>query len=74
MFIHFVMSRFNKGKPRKIPDQQTLGVKVHRSVQMRMSSEHEDNGRWRLPWKRNEPKKYEPKAKFDTAKHIDWVD
>ena len=70
--LFIAMSRFNNGKPRKIPDRETLGVKVHRSVRMRMSSEHEDDGKWRWPWKKYEPKKYKPKAKLD-MKHVIWV-
>ena len=46
--------RCNRGKPRIIP-WQTDGLKVHRSVEMRMQAEFEDSP----------GKKYVPAAKFD---------
>ncbi|KAF9076899.1 hypothetical protein BDP27DRAFT_1312788 [Rhodocollybia butyracea] len=51
----------NLGRARKIPRQKANGVKVHRSVKMRMDAGYEDG------------KKYTPRAKFD-FKHVTWVD
>ncbi|PFH47920.1 hypothetical protein AMATHDRAFT_6302 [Amanita thiersii Skay4041] len=50
----------NMGKSRFIPKQHTWGVKVHRSVKIRMDSQHKSG------------KKYKPKANF----HVEptWID
>ncbi|KAJ3814915.1 hypothetical protein EV368DRAFT_61310 [Lentinula lateritia] len=50
----------NLGRARKIP-RQKQGVKIHRSVKMRMEAQYE-NG-----------KKYIPRAKFD-PQYVTWVD
>lgn len=52
---------FNLGRPRFIPKQRKNGVKVHRSVKMRMDALHEDGS------------KYVPRAHFD-LKYTTWVD
>ncbi|KAJ7615948.1 hypothetical protein FB45DRAFT_935001 [Roridomyces roridus] len=52
---------WNMGRGRFIPKQKTLGVKVHRSVKMRLEALHEDG------------RKYEPRAKFDLTRTT-WVD
>jgi len=52
---------WNMGKGRFIPKQKSRGVRVHRSVKLRMDALHE-NGQ-----------KYEPKAAFDLARTT-WVD
>ncbi|KAG7086992.1 hypothetical protein E1B28_012970 [Marasmius oreades] len=52
---------WNLGRGRIIPKQKTRGVKVHRSVKMRLEAQHEDGGR------------YVPKAKFD-EQYVTWVD
>ncbi|KAJ3741442.1 hypothetical protein DFH05DRAFT_1506115 [Lentinula detonsa] len=50
----------NLGRARRIP-RQKQGVKIHRSVKMRMEAQYEDGG------------KYVPKAKFD-PKYVTWID
>lgn len=52
---------FNMGRPRFIPKQKARGVKVHRSVKMRMEALHEDGS------------KYAPRAAFD-PEYTTWVD
>ncbi|KAK1235171.1 hypothetical protein PQX77_001610 [Marasmius sp. AFHP31] len=52
---------WNLGRGRIIPKQKKNGVKVHRSVKMRMEATHESGGR------------YVPKAKFD-ERYTTWVD
>lgn len=52
---------WNMARPRIIPRQKAVGVKVHRSVKMRMEALHEDGS------------KYKPRATFDLA-HTTWVD
>ena len=52
---------WNLGSGRKIPQQPTKGVKVHRSVKTRLDAQYK-NGR-----------KYRPKADLD-LKHVTWVD
>ncbi|TEB40268.1 hypothetical protein FA13DRAFT_1760849 [Coprinellus micaceus] len=47
---------FNHAKPRYIPQQRRKGVNVHRSVQLRMQAEYEDER------KRQEGKRYRPRA------------
>ncbi|TFK33598.1 hypothetical protein BDQ12DRAFT_690919 [Crucibulum laeve] len=56
------IGRSNMGKPRFIPKQAKNGVKVHRSVKLRMEAEHE----------RVKGKKYVPKAHL----HVEptWID
>ena len=51
--------RINAGRPRVIPDQQVNGLKVHRSVKMRMEAEFEDDKKHRKGGK------YTPRAKFE---------
>jgi hypothetical protein len=51
----------NMGEPRFIPRQKTHGVKVHRSVKMRMEARYEDGS------------KYIPRAILD-EENITWVD
>ncbi|KAL0577577.1 hypothetical protein V5O48_004409 [Marasmius crinis-equi] len=53
---------WNLGRGRFIPKQKTRGVKVHRSVKMRMEAVHESN-----------KTRYVPKAKFD-ERYTTWVD
>ncbi|KAJ2924608.1 hypothetical protein H1R20_g12474, partial [Candolleomyces eurysporus] len=48
----------NHAKPRFIPKQRAHGVKVHRSVKLRMEAEYEDER------KRQKGKKYEPRPIF----------
>lgn len=45
-----VRSRMNLARPRVLPDQKKHGIKVHRSVKMRMEAR---------------AMKYKPKLKFD---------
>ncbi|KAJ8096302.1 hypothetical protein PM082_011457 [Marasmius tenuissimus] len=52
---------FNMGRGRFIPKQKTRGVKVHRSVRMRMDAQYENGTR------------YIPKASFD-ERYTTWVD
>ena len=52
---------WNLGRGRVIPKQKTQGVKVHRSVKMRMEATYENGGR------------YVPKASFD-ERYTTWVD
>ncbi|KAL0570110.1 hypothetical protein V5O48_011848 [Marasmius crinis-equi] len=52
---------WNLGHGRFIPKQKKQGVKVHRSVKMRMEAAYENGGR------------YVPKASFD-ERHTTWVD
>ncbi len=56
-----MFSSLNLARPRFIP-KQSSGVKVHRSVRMRMDAFHEHNPE----------KKYKPKAHF--AVTPTWVD
>ncbi|KAF9256077.1 hypothetical protein L218DRAFT_837569, partial [Marasmius fiardii PR-910] len=59
------MSRlgWNMGNGRIVPKQTTKGVKVHRSVKMRLEAKYKDG------------KKYAPKANLDLMKaQITWVD
>ncbi|KAL0959660.1 hypothetical protein HGRIS_011362 [Hohenbuehelia grisea] len=56
---------FNLGRGRFIPKQKKQGVKVHRSVKMRMEARHEDGST------------YVPKASFEKAIEngtLEWVD
>lgn len=57
--------RVNLGGPRIIPKQQALGVKVHRSVKIRMAAEglFQDGSK--------KARKYVPAAKWDMEP--DWV-
>ncbi|KIK52337.1 hypothetical protein GYMLUDRAFT_180219 [Collybiopsis luxurians FD-317 M1] len=52
---------WNLGRGRHIPKQETRGVKVHRSVKMRLDAGYEDGS------------KYVPKAGLDT-RHVTWMD
>ncbi|KAL0577270.1 hypothetical protein V5O48_004727 [Marasmius crinis-equi] len=52
---------WNLGRGRSIPKQTKQGVKVHRSVKMRMEATYENGGR------------YVPKASFD-ERYTTWVD
>lgn len=52
---------FNLGRGRIIPRQKTVGVKVHRSVKMRLEAELESGG------------KYVPRAQFD-LENTTWID
>jgi len=52
--------------PRLIPRQRTNGLKVHRSVKLRMEADFEDEKR------RNKGKKYVPKTAFDVEPT--WID
>ena len=55
----------NMGRGRVIPGQKRRKIKIHRSVKMRMDTEHEDGS------------KYEPRASFKTALSLGnvlWVD
>ena len=58
--------RSNMAQPRFIPKQRTNGLKVHRSVKLRMEAEFEDEKR------RNKGKKYVPKPHFKVEPT--WVD
>ncbi len=51
--------RLNLGRPREIPNSSG-GVKVHRTVRMRMEASHEHSGQ-----------KYKPKAHFENPIWID---
>jgi len=53
-------------QPRFIPKQRTNGLKVHRSVKLRMEAEFEDEKR------RNKGKKYIPKPHFKVEPT--WID
>jgi len=53
---------WNLGQGRYIPKQQRNGVRVHRSVKMRMEAMHEDG-----------KTKYAPRANLDLT-HVIWVD
>ncbi|KAK7045885.1 hypothetical protein VNI00_007316 [Paramarasmius palmivorus] len=52
---------WNLGRGRIVPKQRKQGVKVHRSVKMRLEAEYPDGS------------KYVPKATFD-HKYVTWVD
>lgn len=52
---------WNLGRGRFIQHQKKAGVKVHRTVKMRMEAGHEDGT------------EYRPKANLDLS-HVDWVD
>ena len=52
---------WNLGWGRRIPEQSTNGVRVHRSVKTRMDAEYKDG------------RKYWPKADLD-LKYVTWVD
>ncbi|KAJ3789554.1 hypothetical protein GGU10DRAFT_343154 [Lentinula aff. detonsa] len=52
---------WNMGRGRIIPKQKKQGVKVHRSVKMRLEAQHKDGS------------KYQPKANIDFA-NATWVD
>jgi len=52
---------WNLGSGRKIPQQPTKGVKVHRSVKTRLDAQYNDGS------------KYRPKAGLD-LKYVTWVD
>ncbi|KAF7353957.1 DUF2235 domain-containing protein [Mycena venus] len=52
---------WNMGRGRFIPKQKTNGIRVHRSVKMRLEAQTESGG------------KYKPKAAFDLARTT-WVD
>ena len=56
--------RSNMARPRFIPKQAKNGVKVHRSVKLRMEAEYEDA--------RRKGEKYSPRAHF----HVEptWID
>lgn len=57
--------KMNLGRGRFIPKQRKHGVKVHRSVKLRMDAAYEDGS------------KYKPRASFDKALQlgkVDWVD
>ncbi|KAJ2912347.1 hypothetical protein MD484_g8065, partial [Candolleomyces efflorescens] len=56
----------NRGKPRFIPRQRAHGLKVHRSVKLRMEAEYEDDV------KRRKGKKYDPRPEFKVEPT--WVD
>ncbi|THU90421.1 hypothetical protein K435DRAFT_841466 [Dendrothele bispora CBS 962.96] len=56
----------NRARPRHIPRQDSEGVKVHRTVRMRMETTHET-------LKNGQHKRYEPKAPLRPEKII-WVD
>ncbi|KAG2009460.1 hypothetical protein CC2G_012394 [Coprinopsis cinerea AmutBmut pab1-1] len=56
----------NLARPRFIPKQRTNGVKVHRSVKLRMETEYEEEK------KRLKGKKYQPKAVLRVEPT--WVD
>ncbi|THU90431.1 hypothetical protein K435DRAFT_841472 [Dendrothele bispora CBS 962.96] len=56
----------NRARPRHIPRQDSEGVKVHRTVRMRMETTHET-------LKNGQHKRYEPKAPLRHDKII-WVD
>jgi hypothetical protein len=59
-----LICRSNLARPRFIPKQATNGVKVHRSVKLRMEAEYEDA--------REKGEKYDPRAHF----HVEptWID
>ncbi|KAI3604564.1 hypothetical protein WG66_008327 [Moniliophthora roreri] len=52
---------WNLGRGRTVPGQKKRGVRVHRSVKMRMDAQYPDGS------------KYTPKATFDTQ-NVTWVD
>lgn len=52
--------------PRFIPGQRTNGLRVHRSVKLRMEADFEDEKR------RNKGKKYVPKPLFNVEPT--WID
>ena len=59
-----LICRSNMARPRFIPKQAKNGVKVHRSVKLRMEAEYEDA--------RRKGEKYSPRAHF----HVEptWID
>jgi len=61
-----VKFRPNMGSPRYIPRQGKSGLKVHRSVKMRMEAEYEDEVR------RQKGKRYIPKPIFKAEPT--WID
>ncbi|KAF8174236.1 hypothetical protein BJ912DRAFT_990493 [Pholiota molesta] len=56
----------NMGQARFIPKQKSNGLKVHRSVKMRMEAEYEDEA------KRRRDKRYHPKPEFKVEPT--WID
>jgi hypothetical protein len=54
------------GQARFIPKQKSNGLKVHRSVKMRMEAEYEDEA------KRRRDKRYHPKPEFKVEPT--WID
>ncbi|KAK7464832.1 hypothetical protein VKT23_006039 [Stygiomarasmius scandens] len=56
----------NRARPRHIPRRYSEGIKVHRTVRMRMETTQQN-------LKKGEHKRYVPKAPLDTEKII-WVD
>ena len=58
----WITSRWNLGMGRRIPNQATMGQKVHRSVKMRLDSMYKDG------------KKYWPYARGFDLKYVTWVD
>jgi len=65
--VFFVVRyRANMAQPRCIPKQRTNGLKVHRSVKLRMEAEFEDEKR------RSKGKKYIPKPHFKVE--LTWID
>ena len=56
-----LFDRFNLGQGRDIPRQHSRGVKVHRSVKLRMEAKFE-----------RKEDKYEPQANLDVEPH--WID
>jgi len=59
-------SSINHAKPRFIPKQSTNGVKVHRSVKIRMEAEYENED------KRRKGVRYEPRAHLRVEPT--WID
>ena len=59
-----LICRSNLARPRLIPNQANNGVKVHRSVKLRMEAEYEDA--------RRKGKKYSPRAHLDVEPT--WID
>ncbi|KAH8828680.1 hypothetical protein DL96DRAFT_1013941 [Flagelloscypha sp. PMI_526] len=70
--------QMNLGRPRKMPRSiMAEGVKVHRSVQVRMCAEIAKDAEsfWRFlwAWRRKQPELYQPKVQLDWNK-VTWVD
>jgi hypothetical protein len=58
----YLPGRVNFGAGRHVPRQHKDGIKIHRSVRIRMKADHLTDG------------KYKPKAELDPKVEPEWID